>query len=112
MGIKLRDEVLSYPNPESSGYPLRDYCFNWVVARYKRNNHPWKQSDNVIFRGFFYNVVDYISLLLYLAFFWWLITATQRHFGDFKAIMVALAFIIIRLNLIARNLNKLNKKFY
>ena len=109
--IKDKDRVITYPEKKNTGQPIKDQIFNWVVHRYKKNNHEWHISDDKIFNGFIYGVLGYLGYVIFFALMWWIISITQKKWGDMKALFVVLLIILVRLNIMIKQLVTLNRKF-
>jgi hypothetical protein len=109
--IVIKDDVMPYPEKKNTGQPLRDKAYNWVVARYKRNNHFWKKSDERVWGGFIYYVVDYIWLLTWIGLLWLIINSSLKRVGFEKTVFVVAIIFLIRLNSLIKQMVQLNKKF-
>jgi len=103
------DEKVMYPYRQTE-YPSRDAVFNWIVRRHlAAGKKPWRKSDDVVWGGFLYHVLDYIFLLIYIWFVWWIVTLMYDHFGMFKAVVTLSIFVLIRLNSLIRQAKLTNR---
>lgn len=106
-----KDNVLGYPGPKNTGSGIKDGIYNWVVKRYKKNNHPWKKSDEVVWGGFVYGVLDIGGVFLFVGIMYWLLDWTLSNHGFEKMIMVLGVILLVRVNILVRQIAALNKKF-
>ena len=98
-----------YPYRETE-YPVRDAVFNWVVAKHlAAGKKPWRKSDDVVWGGALYHVLDFFFLVIYIWFVWWIVTLVYDKFGMFKAIVMLSIFALIRLNNIVKGVNLTNR---
>lgn len=107
----MKDHEIGYPDKKSTGQPFKDRFYNWVVLRYRKHNHPWMKSDERVWGGFIYGVLDYVWLVVWVWLFWWLLNSIMKHQGFQQAVLAALLMLLIRLNLLIRKITELNKKF-
>ena len=109
--LGLKDKELPYPDVVNSGQPLRDKMYNFVVKRYKKNNHVWRQSDERIWKNSIYVVLDYIWLLCWIGILWLIINGSLKRVGFEKTVFVVAMIFLIRINALVKQLVKLNRKF-
>ena len=79
---------------------MRDKIYNWVVDLYTRKGKEFKSSDEFVFAGFTYTVVDYLGYVLLFTILWWLVGFMQKSQGDMHALYFLLIFIIVRLGML------------
>jgi hypothetical protein len=101
------DNTMHYRETE---YPARDKVFNWVVRRYGLKGNKWKTSDDVIFGGVVYHVWDWIPILLFIYFVYFITTWVHDKYGLFRALVVLAIMVIMRLNAVVRKLDQINRR--
>lgn len=105
------DEIIGYPKLENSGEPWKDKIFNWVVSRYQKHDHPWKQSDQRVWHGAIYGLTSYCGAVIFFVVIGWLLFQMQKLYGFEKALLLALLMILFRVNILIKQLVKLNRNF-
>jgi len=86
----LGHEVIEYPERKNTGYVIRDAVYNWVLERYRKNNHPWTKQDEFFFNGFIYQVTTYIGYIIFVTLFWWILSIIEHRYGPERAIIAAI----------------------
>lgn len=109
--IKEKDVAIDYPGKSNTGEPIKDKIFNWVVGRYKKHNHPWYKSDQVVWGGAIYGVSSYFGYAIFFGLFLYILVWVQGKYGDGRAIIMALLFILVRINILIKQMVKLNRNF-
>jgi hypothetical protein len=107
----MKDEIIGYPNPSNTGEPWKDAVFNWVVGRYKKHNHPWKKSDQRVWRGAIFGLTSYFGYVIFFAFFGYILYTTNKLYGFEKAVLLGILFVLFRINILIKQMVQLNKKF-
>jgi len=107
----IGDKVIDYPAKEISGSPVKDAIYNWVVGRYKKHNHPWTKGDQFFFHGFIYGVGSYVGYAVFVTIYWFLLNSSLNHFGEFRTLMLVMLLLIMRINMMNKNIAKLSKAF-
>jgi hypothetical protein len=90
-------------------YPMRDSIFNAVVKRYGVKGNHWKRSDDMVWGGALYHVLDYFFMILFVYFVYIVANFTYNRYGVFKAAMVIVVMALIRLNALIRKVDLTNR---
>ena len=108
--IKINDNILPYPEEQNTGAKLKDGAFNWIVSRYKKFNHPWKKSDNIVWKGAIYSLSWLFGIIIFLAIMWVLINFSIKKYGEMRTLFYILLLVLLRVNAMIKQLIILNKK--
>lgn len=101
------DNSMHYRDTE---YPMRDKVFNAVVRRYGKKGNEWKSSDDIVWGGAIYHLWDFVPLLIFVYFVYFVTNWTYDKYGWFRAIVVLAIMVIIRLNAMTRKLDQINRR--
>jgi hypothetical protein len=107
----MSDDIVGYPPPSNTGEPWKDKIFDWVVKRYQKNNHPWKKSDDRVWRGAIFGVTSYLGALVFFALIGFVLYQTNKLYGFEKAVLLAMLMILFRINVLIKQMVQLNRKF-
>lgn len=113
MGLftKWKDVELPFPQNKNTGAAIRDKLFNGVLSRYKKFNHPWMRSDQMIWNNVIYHIGDLIGIVLFFWIMWLLINFSLKKYGEMKTLFYIAIIIIFRINVLIQQISALNKKF-
>jgi hypothetical protein len=110
--LKDWNKELPFPAPQSTGAPIRDKLFNWILGRYEKFHHPWTKSDDLIWRAVINVMGELIGILFFFWIMWLLINFSLKKYGEVRTIIYVILLLIFRINIMIQQINKLNKKFY
>jgi hypothetical protein len=97
---------------EHTAYPKRDKIYNAVVARYGKKGNLWTKSDTFIFYGFIYTIWDYFIMVLFLWLIYFAANFFYEKYGLWRAISFLFVVILIRINMLIRVQNKIDKTIH
>lgn len=109
--LKLKDEELPFPSDKSTGAPIRDKLFNFVLRRYRKFNHPWKKSDQAIWYNVIYHIGDFIGILFFFWIMWLLTNYSLKKYGEWRTLFYLIIIFMFRINILIQQISALNKKF-
>ena len=78
----------------------RDRVFNWLIDLYTKKNRLWDGSDEFVFGGFLYYVLDYVGYGILFGVLWWLVGVMQSTKGDWYALFFLIIFVIVRIGML------------
>jgi hypothetical protein len=110
--LKDWDKELPFPPPQSTGAPIRDRIFNWILKRYEKFHHPWRKSDDIIWRGVVNIMGELIGVLFFFWIMWLLINYSLKKYGEWRTLFYIILLVTFRINILIQQIGKLNKKFY
>jgi len=109
--LRWKDEELPFPPDKNTGAKIKDATFNWILKRYKKFNHPWKKSDQMVWNSTIYHLGDLIGILLFFWIMWLLINFSLKKYGEWRTLFYILIIFIFRVNMLVQQIAALNKKF-
>jgi hypothetical protein len=93
-------------------YHLRDKLYNKIVARYGAKGNLWTSSDTFVFGGFLYFIWDYFIMVLFLWLIYFAANFFYEKYGLWRAISFLFVVILIRINMLIRVQNKIDKTIH
>lgn len=111
---KKEAEALSIANEkyrQDTHHALGDKLFNWILDRYTKNGRAFKFSDAFVWKGSVYVLPEIFGYMIFFAIFLFLAHLSFKRYGDARTIVFFILLAIWRLNIIVKQLSKLNAKF-
>jgi len=90
-------------------HKLKDKVFNLVVLRYGYKGNKWQKSDDFVWGGFIYYIVDYFWLLIFIYFIYAMGNLLYNKYGLWKAVMFVVVMVLIRLNSLIKKVDQTNR---
>jgi hypothetical protein len=109
--LKKWDTELPFPLEKHSGAYIKDGIFNWILKRYKKFNHPWKRSDEIVWKTVIYFFGDLLGIALFFWIMWVLINYSLKKYGEWKTLYYVIIIGVFRINILIMQISSLNKKF-
>jgi len=109
--LKNWDKELPFPEFANTGAKIKDGIFNFILRRYKKFKHPWKRSDEAVWRRSIYLLGDLIGILFFFWIMWVLINFSLKRYGEWRTLFYVIILVIFRINMLIQQIGKLNKKF-
>jgi hypothetical protein len=109
--LKNWDIELPFPEKKNTGAHIKDGIYNWILGRYKKNNHPWKKSDNIVWRTSVYFFGDLLGIALFFWIMWILINFSLKRYGEWRTLYYVIIIAVFRINILIMQISSLNKKF-
>jgi hypothetical protein len=103
--------LIGYPATSNTGSGVSDYIFNSIVERYRNLRNPWNKSDNLIWKSVCYTLPGFFGMILFFTIFWLLISFSTKKYGESRTMFWLIIVVLVRLNVLIKQLVLLNKKF-
>lgn len=92
-----------------SEHKLKDMVFNAVVRRYGKNGHKWEKSDQFIWHGAIFVVIDYFWMLVFVYFVYIAGSFIYNKYGLWRGVLFICVMFLIRINSMVRKLDATNR---
>jgi hypothetical protein len=83
--------------------------FNWIVSRYGEKGNKWNASDDFVWGGFLYHILDFVFLIVFVTFVYWMAGIIYERYGVFRGAAFLVVMVLIRLNSLIRKTDMNNR---